>query len=386
MVERHPDIVIIGAGIAGLWVFHSLKKRGYDVLLLENRSIGGGQSIASQGIIHSGLKYAFAGKLSPLARSISAMPDLWRQAFNGKGDVDLTAARLNAPSQQLLIPAGLMRGLLTLVTKRALGNGVRDIPASLWSDSLMNSGFMGTLIHMDEPVVDVPSVIRALAEPYASSIRKIDDGIDIQTFLKRHHINPKRIIYTAAGSNHAIAEQYAQNKGLKTQSRPLLMGMLKPAPFTLYAHLVGTSDKPVASITTHIMKDGTPIWYIGGQVAEREKHIPQDELIRAIRFALKKYMPLVDLANVEWSSLPIDRFEGNSTTEGWLPDTPTIHETDNALYCWPTKLAFAPLLAQGILQRLEGADITPSGHQTDWGFLEHAPYSHAPWDNAEWTK
>ena len=68
-----PDIVIFGAGIAGLWTFHSLKKMGYDVLLLERESIGGGQTIASQGIIHSGLKFSLAGKVNKLAKSISAM-------------------------------------------------------------------------------------------------------------------------------------------------------------------------------------------------------------------------------------------------------------------------------------------------------------------------
>jgi glycine/D-amino acid oxidase-like deaminating enzyme len=84
MTARAADIVIVGAGIAGLWTFHRLKKRGYDVLLLEKDSIGGDQTIASQGIIHSGLKFAIAGKISTLARSISAMPDIWRTALKGE--------------------------------------------------------------------------------------------------------------------------------------------------------------------------------------------------------------------------------------------------------------------------------------------------------------
>ena len=91
-----PDIVIFGSGIAGLWLFNHLKAAGYDALLLESEAIAGGQSIASQGIIHSGLKYAFAGKINKLAQSISAMPDLWRAALQGDGVVDLSAARLNA--------------------------------------------------------------------------------------------------------------------------------------------------------------------------------------------------------------------------------------------------------------------------------------------------
>ena len=100
-----PDIVIFGAGIAGLWAFHRFKALGYDALLLESETIGCGQTIASHGIIHSGLKYAFAGKVNKLAQSISAMPDLWRAALNGEGDVDISQAKANAQSQFLLVPA-----------------------------------------------------------------------------------------------------------------------------------------------------------------------------------------------------------------------------------------------------------------------------------------
>ena len=80
-MSKNIDIVIVGAGIAGLWTFNRLKRMGYDVLLLESKAIGSGQTIASQGIIHSGLKYAFAGKVNNLAKSISAMPACWKKCL-----------------------------------------------------------------------------------------------------------------------------------------------------------------------------------------------------------------------------------------------------------------------------------------------------------------
>jgi len=128
MAEHKIDIVIIGAGIAGLWAFHRFKRMGYDVVLLESNAIGCGQTIASQGIIHSGLKYAFAGKINNLAQNISAMPDLWRAALRGEGDVDLSAASMSAESQYLMIPKGFMGELVKLVTKQALGNNVHEVP------------------------------------------------------------------------------------------------------------------------------------------------------------------------------------------------------------------------------------------------------------------
>ena len=70
----HTDIVIIGAGIAGLWLHHRLNDMGIHALLIENGQIGQGQTLSSQGIIHGGSKYALNGVLSKAAQVISTMP------------------------------------------------------------------------------------------------------------------------------------------------------------------------------------------------------------------------------------------------------------------------------------------------------------------------
>ncbi|MEZ5813293.1 MAG: FAD-dependent oxidoreductase [Alphaproteobacteria bacterium] len=383
MRKIQADIVIFGGGIAGLWAFHRFKAMGYDALLLEAENIGGGQSIASQGIIHSGLKYAFAGKINKLAQSISAMPDLWRAALKGEGAVDLSAARYNAESQYLLIPGGLMGGLVKLVTKQALGNNVHEVPKDEWPEEIKASGFRGTVVFMDEPVLDIPSVLHALAEPYKDSIRRIDTPDDPFGFLERHGIEARHIVFTGAASNAKIARQAGHNEGLETQARPLLMGMLKPAPCPLYAHLVGNSDKPVATITTHKTGDGELVWYLGGGVAERDKDSDPKEVYDATRKGFAKYLPDVDLSNVEWAVLPIDRIEGKSAVDGWMPDTPTIHSAGNVHYCWPTKLTFAPLLADRLVEKLDG--MAPSSAQTDFSFLPEVGYSNAPWDKTTWA-
>lgn len=382
MAARHTDIVIFGAGIAGLWAHHRFRRAGYNSLLLESSGIGGGQSIASQGIIHSGLKYAFAGKINKLAASISSMPDLWREALAGRGPVDLSAARVNADSQMLLIPPGLMGGLIGLVTKKALGNNVHEIARGEWPDHIAGSGFKGSLVYMDEPVLDIPSVLRALAEPYRDSIRLIDAPDSPMEFLERRGITADYILFTGAGSNHAIARKLGHDAGLETQIRPLLMGMMKNVPFPLYAHCVGASDKPVVTITTHKTPDGELVWYLGGSVAERAKDAPENEVYDTARKAFKACFPALDFSSAQWAALPIDRVEGKSAVDGWMPDTPTIHRHGNVFYCWPTKLTFAPLLAE----RLAGMIETPpsGGSPADWSFLPSAPYAQTPWEVAQW--
>lgn len=400
MSERKADVIIFGAGIAGLWTFHRLTRLGYDVLLLESNAVGGGQSVASQGIIHSGLKYALASRVSSIAENIRAMPQRWRDALAGSGDVDLTGARIAAESQQLLIPRGLVGGMVKTFAKTMLGPNVREIPAGEWPESIKASGFCGTAIHMSEPVFDIPSVVRSLVAVNPGGVRGIsrDDRVDpcvrisdganqelSSVCVDDTNIVADRIIFTCALGNEDLARAHHHDQGLETQARPLLMGMIRGAPFPLFAHLVATSEKPVATITTHTDRDGKLVWYVGGQVAERAKDSDPRDVFRAMRKALMQYLPGVDLSDVEWGTFPIDRSEGKSKSDDWLPDTPTIHAVANALYCWPTKLAFAPLLADRIVEQLERGGVKPSHRRSDWSFLPSAPFAEPPWNEAVWT-
>lgn len=93
------DVVIIGAGIAGLWLHHRLNNMGIHALLLENNTIGNAQTLSSQGIIHGGAKYALNGILSKATQAIGEMPARWKKCLNGEGDVDLSQAKVFADHQ-----------------------------------------------------------------------------------------------------------------------------------------------------------------------------------------------------------------------------------------------------------------------------------------------
>jgi hypothetical protein len=333
--------------------------------------------MASQGIIHSGLKYALAGKVNDLAQSISAMPEIWRDALSGRGDVDLNAARVLCSSQYLLIPSGFMGGIVKIVAQKALGGNVQAVKPEDWPADIEQSGFKGSMIFMDEPVLDVPSVVRVLAEPYKSCIRRYNGAQKIEARI---------IIHTAADGNMIYARQNFDDQKLETQARPLLMGLLKNAPYDFYAHLVGTSEKPVATITTHTTEKGERVWYFGGSVAERAKKSNPQETIEAARNALRKYLPGLNLSKAEWATLPVDRIEGKTSQSGWMPDTPTVHAAGNRLYCWPTKLTFAPMLGDMIFDHLAAMDIAPTHSESDYSHLPEVDYAAAPWDKVSWIK
>ena len=90
------DIAIAGGGIAGLWLLNRLSQLGYSTVLLEKNALGTGQTLASQGIVHGGLKYALNGVLSPASSAIADMPERWRRCLDGQGDIDLRTTRRRA--------------------------------------------------------------------------------------------------------------------------------------------------------------------------------------------------------------------------------------------------------------------------------------------------
>src|SRR5690625_4238839 len=92
------DLVVVGGGVAGLWLINRLRSAGYDAVLLESRALGGEQSMASQGMIHGGIKYGLSGQLGAASQALAEMPERWRRCLSGNGEVDLRdrkSTRLN---------------------------------------------------------------------------------------------------------------------------------------------------------------------------------------------------------------------------------------------------------------------------------------------------
>lgn len=385
MDEQHvTDVIIVGAGIAGLWTAAHLTKLGYDVLLLEKNAIGGGQTIAAQGIIHSGFKYSLSGKVNSLAKAISAMPARWRKEVNQN--------RIASPAHHLMTPKGLVGSLMKITAEKTFAKHVTKLTQTEWAAFSTRTGFNGSIMALNEPVIDVPNVLKDLSA--ICHARKIDDDSQyIRSFdgalkglwIKDTPVAARAVVFTAADSNLPFAKKFGHAEGVKTQVRPLLMGMMRDAPFPLFAHLIGASDKPVATITTHTAKDGALIWYIGGKVAEQSKNSWPYESYQAAKKAFSNYLPAVNFSGVEWAVHPVDRIEGKGGST-WLPDTPVIHQFQNAFYCWPTKLAFAPMLADRIEDALMKMKIRPSGTRRDYSFLPKAPFAKTPWDRATWKK
>jgi len=388
MSALEVDIAIVGGGIAGLWLLSRLRIQGFGVLLIEADRLGAGQTIAAQGIIHGGAKYALTGRLSGATRSIGSMPVVWRHCLGGQGEVDLTKVRVLSEHQYLWSAESLAGRLTGFFASQAMRSRMKALAAEDFPAVFNNAPFRGTVYRLDEPVLDTRSLLTALCQPHQEvTVRGAvtlapDDTITLHAPQREPLvIRAQRIVFTAGAGNQHFTE-------IPMQLRPLHMVMVRgeALPDGLYAHCLGISDTPRLTTTAHRDAAGQTVWYLGGQLAETGKERNPKEQIAAARQELTELLPWVDLRGVQFTTLRIDRAEARQPS-GRRPDAPGVLQSGKRITAWPTKLAMAPMLADAVLNLLERDGIrpyrpVPLERLAGWPRPSVAAY---PWDEVrEW--
>ena len=351
--------LIIGGGIAGLWLLTHLRAQGHAALLV-SESWGGGQTLASQGIIHGGTKYALTGELTQDALNIADMPQRWRQALAGQGDVDLSSVEILTDRQLLWTTPSISSRLTGFFASKLMVSRTQKVPEGDWPELFKHAHFRGHVYALDEPVLDISTVLDALMAANSGHLLTIDPS---QSFLQHggdtHHYNTvvngesvciqaDQVVLAAGEGNEALQQNDSSSIGM--QRRALHMSMVRfplshgeALPY-LFAHALGASDKPLLTITTHRDSAGRSVWYMGGQPAESSANQERSKAIKHAQAALKQALPFLDLQAAEWATWPVQRAEPSH--QGRRPDRPFYQFNQNAWVCWPVKLAYAPMLAQ----------------------------------------
>lgn len=392
MATRDVDVAILGGGIAGLWLLARLQAAGYSALLLENDALGAGQTLASQGIIHGGLKYALDLKLNTASDALADMPARWRACLAGTGEVDLRGVPLAAERHLFWARKTLASRLAGFFGSKLVRGRVDALAPGQWPAVLRDPEHVAAVYALDECVLDVPALLQALARPRQASIKRIRgdvrvmpdaDGVLLNchdAFAQPRRLRAGAFISTAGAGNEALLAQFGLPASA-AQRRPLQMLLLDNAPGPLWAHCFDASDKPRVTVTTHKRSDGSLVWYVGGQLAEAGATQGAEDLIAAARAEFATLLPALDFSGCRYATLYVERAEG-ATADGAKPDGPVLRRAaPNCWLAWPTKLALAPQLADQVLAELP----PPSGQTVDlshWPAPEIAP---APWEGAAWT-
>jgi glycerol-3-phosphate dehydrogenase len=360
------DVLIVGGGIAGLWLHARLRQLGYASLLVENASLGGGQSVKSQGIIHGGAKYALHGALTGASEAIADMPRRWREALSGSGELDLRGVRVLSEAHYLWSPGTLAGNLTSFFASKAVRGRVDQVKGSELPPALQHAKFKGKVYRLAELVLDVPSLIAHLAELAGNSLLS---GTQIEPLREQEtlvglrvdgrEIRAQRIVLSAGGGNAELLKQLGISQPTQ-QLRPLHMVLAKgPALKPLYAHCLGGGPKPRVTVTTHPAADGQWVWYLGGDLAEAEGVARNEaDQIKAAQKEMADLLPWVDQAATQWATLRVERAE--PAQSGLVrPDNAFLAEQERLLVGWPTKLALAPDFADRVLAALKRDGIQP---------------------------
>ena len=385
------DVAIFGGGIAGLWTLSRLLKQGFSAHLFECHQVGGGQSIASQGIIHGGTKYALTGKITGASEAIREMPAIWNQCLAGKGEIDLSEVKVNSTHQLLWTQANMKSKVGGFFASKVMSSRMTKLQADEVPEIFRDAKFKGTVYRLDEQVLDPKSLFQCLFNQlseyisfYSASQLALNSGSNSQFKINALSFDAKAIIFAAGEGN----EQLLQNAGLKQplmQRRPLHMPMVRsPSLPQLTAHALGDGTVPRMTITANTDQSGHVIWYLGGKIAEEGVSSTADELIPKAKGELHNLLPWMDWHSMEWSTLMINRAEP-LIADGSRPDRPYVQRNKNVITAWPVKLAFAPLVAKEIEDKVRGLGVEPSHSKVVTG-LPKPPLSNLPWDEViSWT-
>ena len=381
------DIVVCGGGVAGLWLLNILTKAGFDVLLIEKESLGGYQTIASQGMIHGGQRYLLGTNSSAHAETVATLPSRWDACLGGTGEVDLTGVHVLSETQFMWAVGGrlsqvaLISGKFTLNAKTRNLDG-DEVPRALYGMTTPH------VIELPEKVLDVGSLIKALSDPHKDRIQKAE-----VEFLSRDgtlSVNGSKIkaqvVICAAGLGN---EEYLTmlDAGLRTsQRRPLRQFMVRSMPYALYGHGITTSYKPRVTVTSHPLNSGGYVWYLGGSIADDTLSLNDLDAIEFAKKEINLIFDHLDWTGKQWSTWCCVRAEAYSHN-GRLPNGPVVKEYGSVLVVWPTKLTLTPHLGDQVLARLSQKGIFPKPKETGTQALELAPLPLAPypWEQSEWS-
>ena len=391
MTEFDCDVAVCGGGIAGLWAMHALQAKGFSPVLIERHSLGGVQTLAAQGILHGGMKYVLDGKVDDIALRLREMPPRWLESMAGRGEVDLRDTRILSERQYLWSDGSILSKLSGAMGARMLQGDVSALPEAEWPEGFRALGYRGSIRALEETIIDVRSALVSLASPLrgrvfrAEEIKPLTQG-DTITALDLSssdgtscRLRPRFVVSTAGVGNDLFAGALPFPQPA-TQRRPLRQIMVRGVPHSLFGHCIIADPKPRVTITSHHLTDGTPVWYLGGQVAEKGWQMSVDESIRFAARELKSIFPKHDWSSYAYAAWDVDRAEPHQSVR-FMPSEPTVSVVGNCALAWPTKLVFAPGLASKITEEVS-ARIPPLPAPSLP--LPPAEVGIYPWDQAKW--
>lgn len=388
MADARADVLIVGGGVAGLWIRCELERRGWSVLLCEACALGAGQTVASQGILHAGVKYHLSGAAREASRALAEARGAWLAALSGKGP-DLSRVAVLS-RHTYLWSAGMVGRATGDAAALVMRSDVRRLDGAEYPGALRGAPPSVGVWEAAEECIDSTSLVSELARAAEGTVVRAscagvnERGERIEARLAgapggEFIVDAGAVVLAAGAGNEALFGEPGA-----MQRRPLHMVLLRGAPASLFGHsLRAGSDKPRLTVTS-AEHGGEIFWYLGGELAESGVERDTRSQLSAARDELERLLGWVDLGRARLAALRVDRAEGR-TPDGRRPDSVVLRRRSRLLCVWPTKLALAPAAASLVVRELEAMGVPATGERLNPGLA--TPHTALPpwaWEGLEW--
>ena len=354
-MDQKTDILIIGAGIAGLWTALSLKKAGFSVRVVDAPTLPK-QSLYSQGMIHGGQKFVLSGDISAFASQLATLPARWDAAFKGQGEVDLSAVEITS-HQQYFMARGMAEGLAAFAAAKVVNAQTAKTTPADYPDILKaDQSFKGMVYTLHEKVLNPFSLIATLKQQLGKAfhdgevIRVAANGV---IHLKDgQEIMADATIALAGEGNAKLIKTL--NLPIETRLRPLRQVYVSDVEYPFYGHVIGLQPKPRLTVTSLKQENGRYEWYLGGLIAEKTQGWREADIIAFAQKELHDIFPHLPWSQKSYRVFDINRAEYGADGKD-VQAGPVLQKAGDILFGWPAKLTSAPLLADMIVAEMQKA-------------------------------
>ena len=251
-----------------------------------------GQTLASQGMIHGGLKYALTGLLSNESEAIAEMPFRWRNCLHSKRQ-RLICVALKILSNNYYMYSSKIGKLASFFASKALRGRIEKV-AHDDKPEVFNQ-FKGLLYKLNDLVLNTESLLRELLsgledrvfklECSDKTVKKIDRGYQLN--LSDTKIETDTLINCSGNGTQSLLETLNISE-FNIQNRPLKQIIVDaPQDLNMFAHCLTNLSSTEPQNDHHNPPEKEKIWYIGGRLATEGAHLSDDVLIQKAKAELK---------------------------------------------------------------------------------------------------
>lgn len=390
------DVLVLGAGVAGLLSARALAGRGYRVTVVEKDGLASGQSGHSHGYLHRG--YAYLRSTDRLVGQLATSAAQWESVVAGLGlDFVTTESLVGFVRDDEADHADGLWAMANLRGHRraAASDSVGDVRIS---DSLLTTGFRRFVVS-PEKVANFSVVAAELA-------RRGQDGISfLHGTVTGFDTDAGRVrgvdVWLAGGARVRLSAQlYLMTLGggflpLATAAH----GYPGPVVQRLsYMLVLRHRDLPLVSgvfpgqrtyglfLASRRAPGDSTVWLVSNfsSFAGLDHGAASARLwLRQIASTLVRYTDVFSLPDLSWAYYPAPKAEvrGQSTLERARTFTPGW---ENALVGFPTKLTLAPALVEQVVAWASARCPEPAGDATLPRDIPTPPVAGEHWRRCRW--